>query len=62
MAEEIEITIAPNGDVTVEGKGISGPDCRALTKEIEAALGTVTATKLKPEYHRTRVAKRTQGR
>lgn len=59
MNEEILIDIAPNGDVTVEGKNIVGPDCKLLTREIEAALGTVTAEKVKPEFHRRRTAAKT---
>lgn len=50
--QEIDIIIDPTGrNVTVEGKNIEGADCKALTKEIEAALGKVEATTLKPEYH-----------
>lgn len=59
--EEIVIDVSPTGDVTVEGKNIEGSDCKALTREIEQALGTVTATKLKPEYHRTRAVRRKAG-
>ena len=51
MNEEIIIEIGPNGDVTVEGKGIKGPDCIKLTAAIEEALGDVTKTVKKPEYH-----------
>ena len=59
MAQEIEILISENGDWTIEGKDIQGPDCKALTKEIEEALGSATAVKLKPEYRRGRAVKRT---
>lgn len=59
MSEEIRIDISPTGDVTVEGVGIQGPDCKLLTREIEAALGTVTAEKVKPEFHRRRTAAKT---
>jgi hypothetical protein len=52
--QEIEITISADGSVQVEGKGIEGNDCKALTKEIEAALGTVANVRLKAEYHRPR--------
>ena len=58
--QEIDIVIERNGDVTIEGKNM-GPDCKALTKEIESALGTVTATKLKPEYHRAQEVARKAG-
>lgn len=52
--QEIIIDISPTGDVNVEGKNIDGPDCKKLTEGIETALGTVTHTVKKPEYHRTR--------
>lgn len=54
--EEIRIDISPAGDVTIEGVNIVGADCKALTKEIEAELGDVTKTTLKPDYHRARTA------
>ncbi len=52
--EEILIDVSPTGDVKIEGKGIAGSDCTALTKELEEALGTVTKRELKPEFHRQR--------
>ncbi len=53
MAEEFWIEIAQDGNVTVEGKSAElGADCKALTKEIEQALGTVTSEVMKPEFHR----------
>lgn len=61
MSQEIIVDISRDGtSVTVEGKGIEGPDCKALTAEIEEALGVVTERKLKPEYHRARSAARTK--
>lgn len=58
--QEIVIDIAPNGDVTIEGKGIEGPDCKALTRELEQALGATTRSTVKPEYHRARTQQRTR--
>lgn len=52
MNEEILIEFDANGDMTVEGKNISGSDCVALTEEIEKAVGTVAKRVLKPDYHR----------
>ena len=59
--QEIDIVIEPNGDVTVEGKGIVGPECETLTKEIEQALGSVQKRVKKPEYHRTATNTRKAG-
>lgn len=58
MAETIEITIEPNGDVKVEGIDISGPDCEQLTRGIEQALGSVESKRRKPEYSRPREVRR----
>lgn len=57
--EEVIIEIDARGNVTVEGQGFVGADCKTLTKDLEAALGTVEATRLKPEYRQARAAKRT---
>ena len=58
--QEIWIDISANGDVRIEGKSADlGSDCKALTAEIEAALGSVTATKIKPEFHRARTVAKT---
>lgn len=55
---EIIIDIDERGNVRVEGKDISGPDCKALTKEIEDAIGVVEKVELKPEYRRARTVLR----
>ena len=47
--KEIVIDIDAGGNVTVEGTGFAGPECKQLTAEIEAALGDVTKTVDKPE-------------
>ena len=51
MSEAIHIDIAANGDVQIEGIDVIGPDCKALTKEIEQALGTVTKEVKKAAFH-----------
>jgi hypothetical protein len=62
VPEEIWIDIAENGDVTIEGKSATlGNDCKALTAEIEKALGTVMKTVTKPEFHRARAVTRKAG-
>ena len=51
--EKIEIEIAPDGVVQVEGHGFSGPDCGEAMKFVEVALGgTVTGRNHKPEFWR----------
>ncbi len=38
---EVEIAIAPNGDVRVEVRGMKGPGCLEVTREMETLLGAV---------------------
>lgn len=59
--QEFFIDIAANGDVKVEGVGISGPDCKLLTAEIEKALGDVTSVVKKAEFHQPRQVLRKVG-
>lgn len=49
--ESIEITIKPNGETSVEVKGMSGTRCLQTTESIIKGLGTVKSQKLKAEYH-----------
>jgi hypothetical protein len=49
---EIEIIINPDGSVSVEALGFTGPDCEKATAFIEEALGEVQTRKRKPEYYR----------
>jgi hypothetical protein len=47
----IEITIATNGQSTVETKGFSGSECRDASRFIEQAIGQQTNEILKAEFH-----------
>lgn len=49
--DEFEVTIGPNGEITVEVKNGDGKSCLELTQFLEQALGEVTDRKLKPEYY-----------
>jgi hypothetical protein len=49
----IEITIAPNGQSTVETKGFTGSECRDASRFVEQALGQSTGEQLKAEFHQT---------
>ena len=51
MKQEIEVTIAPDGRVTLRPKGTPGPACLDLTEEIEAALGDVESRELTSDYY-----------
>ena len=49
--KSIEITISPTGEINIEATGFKGSSCEKSTRALEAALGTVTNRKKKPEYH-----------
>lgn len=53
MAEkqELEISIAADGTVHIDVHGAKGKKCLDLTKDIEEALGTVTARETKSSYY-----------
>lgn len=51
MSKSIDIIVSPNGDISIESTGFKGKGCEKATLAIEAALGTVTNRKKKPEYH-----------
>ena len=46
----IEITVSPEGEVTVEAMGFKGKGCRAATEAIEKALGVTGKRQHKPEF------------
>jgi hypothetical protein len=50
--KELEITISPDGEVSVKGKCIKGQSCVDETKFLEDALGgKVESRELTPEYY-----------
>ena len=49
--EEIEITIAPDGKVTVATHGIKGADCLKAAAEIVKIIGEEDSRRLTAEYH-----------
>jgi len=47
----IEITVSPEGAVTVRTRGFTGPACRDASRFLEQALGTRTAEALTADFH-----------
>lgn len=37
--QELDVTIWPNGEIKIEVRGVKGPSCLAVTRELEALLG-----------------------
>jgi hypothetical protein len=51
MQPTIEVTIDPNGEVTITVKGVKGPQCEAMTRELEDQLGVRRAHSRLSEYY-----------
>lgn len=51
VKQELEISIGPDGNVQIEVKGVKGGNCTDITKEIEEALGVVSAREYTSEYY-----------
>ena len=47
----IEITVSPEGAVSVKTTGFSGTSCKDATRELERALGVSGKETLLPEFH-----------
>ncbi len=50
--QEMEITIERDGKVQIHVQGVDGTSCLELTKELEEALGVVTAQEKTGEYYK----------
>ena len=49
--QRIEITVSPEGAVSIKTSGFTGSSCRDATKAIEKAMGVVGTESLLPEFH-----------
>jgi hypothetical protein len=47
----IEITVSPEGAVSLKTKGFSGSSCKDATRDRERALGVASKETLLPEFH-----------
>lgn len=50
MNRVIEVTVSPNGEVTVRTQGYVGNTCQDASRFLEQALGTTTAERKTPEF------------
>jgi len=48
--KRIEITISPEGSVSIKTAGFTGSSCRDATRDLERALGVAGREHLLPEY------------
>jgi len=59
--KRINIDISPDGTLSIDAVGFSGPDCEQATRFLEEALGTTVSRNLKPEHRRRAVVQRRQS-
>ena len=48
--KKIEITVSPEGSVSIKTAGFTGGSCRDATRDMEKALGLAGREHLLPEY------------
>jgi hypothetical protein len=49
--KKIEITVTPEGTVSIKTSGFTGSSCKDATRELERALGVTGREQLLPEYY-----------
>ena len=50
-SKTIEITVSPEGAVSIKTTGFTGNSCKDATRELERALGVASKETLLPEFH-----------
>ena len=58
--KSIELTVEPNGQISIEAVGFSGPSCEKATAFLEQVLGKATSKRHKPDYYRRARVNKTQ--
>lgn len=51
MPRILEVTVSPQGEVTVQTKGYSGSDCLQASHFLEQALGIATTDRKTAEFY-----------
>lgn len=51
MGQTITVTIGRTGEAEIAVKGVSGPKCKDVTKNLEAAMGCVVSDEATAEMH-----------
>jgi len=49
MLQEVEVIIEPNGEVRLEVRGVPGPGCLEVTRDLEVTLGEVFERRMSAE-------------
>jgi Protein of unknown function (DUF2997) len=49
--QKMEITILPNGEVSIKVLCVAGPSCESVSRALEESLGSVKAKERTAEYY-----------
>jgi hypothetical protein len=49
----IDVIVAPDGSSRVQTHGFTGPQCKAASRFLQQALGTVQSEQLTADFYRT---------
>jgi hypothetical protein len=49
--KKIDITVSPEGSISIKTSGFTGASCRDATRDIERALGVADRETLLPEFY-----------
>lgn len=60
MTKRILVIVSPKGETTIKTNGFQGPECKAATKSLEAALGIPASEQLTAEYFQSATAQQHQ--
>lgn len=58
--KKIQVIVSPTGETTIKTTGFQGPECKAATKSLEAALGVNASEQLTAEYFQSATAQQHQ--
>lgn len=50
-SKHIEMTVTPDGEVTIQTVGFAGSSCQLADKFLRDSLGVMASEALTPEYH-----------
>ncbi len=56
MSRVIEVTVSPQGEVTVQTKGYAGAGCVEASRSLEQALGARTTETMTAEFYQATTA------
>jgi flagellar hook-basal body complex protein FliE len=62
MKKEMEISISPEGEITIHVKGVKGKKCLDFSKFLEGAMGEVVEREKTSEFYEEEVEQENQSK